>query len=72
MYLLSSFRHRRVRESAQSASQAAAAVPHSGFTFVDNSQGASAAISELSKALDFALEQIDLEGNEVSLLQRRV
>ncbi|KAF7546119.1 hypothetical protein G7Z17_g8654 [Cylindrodendrum hubeiense] len=50
-------------ESSASAVAASAAVPSSGFTFVDNSQGASAAVAELSTVLESALEQIDLRGD---------
>lgn len=50
-----------VRASAPSALNASAAVPNSGFAFVDNSQGASAAVAELAKSLDVALDQIFLE-----------
>ncbi|KAK9859128.1 hypothetical protein MYU51_016163 [Penicillium brevicompactum] len=38
-------------KSSQSALKASAAPPSSGFTFIDNSQGASAAVAELSSAL---------------------
>ncbi|OJJ33423.1 hypothetical protein ASPWEDRAFT_174830 [Aspergillus wentii DTO 134E9] len=44
-----------------SALRASAAPPSSGFTFVDHSQGASAAVSEFSAALGTVLEQIDLD-----------
>lgn len=47
---------------AASALGASAALPSSGITFVDNSQGASAAVAELSDALSAVLEQIDLDG----------
>ena len=55
-------KHSEVRASTESALTTSAAVPSSGFTFVDNSQGASAAVAELSKSLDTAFEQIELEG----------
>lgn len=45
-----------------SAFRVSAALPSSGITFVDNSQGASAAVAELSDALNAVLEQIDLDG----------
>jgi hypothetical protein len=61
-HILHHIRHRKVRASAQSALESSAALPNSGFTFVDNSQGASAAVVELLKSLDTALEHIDLEG----------
>ena len=50
-----------IRASAPSALNAFAAVPNSGFAFVDNSQGASAAVAELGKSLDVALDQLSLE-----------
>ncbi|KAI9866048.1 MAG: hypothetical protein M1813_002015 [Trichoglossum hirsutum] len=50
---------RGTRHSAASALSTSAAVPSSGFVFVDNSQGGSAAIGELSHALDTALDGID-------------
>ncbi|KAH0558380.1 hypothetical protein GP486_004958 [Trichoglossum hirsutum] len=60
--LLKHFKRPKVRGSAESALVASAAVPDSGFTFVKNSQGASAAIAELSKSLDTALDEIELDG----------
>ena len=60
--LVSHIRHPRVRASTESALATSAAPPSSGFTFVDNSQGASAAVAELSKSLGLAFEQIELEG----------
>ncbi|KAK4225447.1 Alpha/Beta hydrolase protein [Podospora fimiseda] len=51
------------------ASRSAATLPASGFTFIDNSQGASAATAELSDALGTALNQIDLDGNPVDRLR---
>jgi hypothetical protein len=62
MNLLRHLRRRNIRTSAASNLQAAAAVPNSGFTFVDNAQGASAAVSELSKTLDIALENVEFGG----------
>lgn len=55
-------KHSYVRASTESALTTSTALPSSGFTFVDNSQGASAAVAELSRSLDTALEQIELEG----------
>jgi hypothetical protein len=52
----------QVVASAQSSLVGSAAVPDSGFNFVKNSQGASAAIAELSQCLDTALDQIELDG----------
>lgn len=59
---------RKIRASVESGLDAATTVPNSGFTFVENSQGASAAAVELSRSLDTAIEQIDLEGTEQSCL----
>lgn len=47
---------------AKSALKASTALPSSGITFVDNSQGASAAVAELSDALSAVLEQVDIDG----------
>jgi hypothetical protein len=41
---------------------ASAATPHSGFAFIDNSAGASAALDEFSTAISDALDLIDLDG----------
>ena len=49
-----------------SALGASAAPPSSGITFVDNSQGASAAVAELSDALSAVLEHIDLDSESLS------
>lgn len=51
-----------MRASAESALLTSATVPNSGLKFVDNSQGCSAAIAELSGLLDVALDQFDSEG----------
>jgi hypothetical protein len=56
---------RRVRASAESSLEVAAAVPNSRFAFVDNSQGASAAVAELSGFLDLAVEEIDFQGRVI-------
>ncbi|KAI9779635.1 MAG: hypothetical protein M1839_007300 [Geoglossum umbratile] len=50
---------RETRHSAASALSTSAAVPNSGFVFVENSQGGSAAVGELSHALDTAFDRID-------------
>jgi hypothetical protein len=55
-------KHSEVRASVDSVLTKSTALPSSGFTFVDNSQGASAAVAELSRSLDTAFEQIELEG----------
>lgn len=55
-----------LRASAESALAGAAKTPTtslgSGFAFVDNSQGSSAAVAELLRSLDEALEAFDCEG----------
>ena len=51
-----------VQNSAQTSFAASAAVPDSGFAFVNNSQGASAALSEFITAFSTVLDNIDLEG----------
>lgn len=62
MNVLRHLKHRKVRTSSASSLQASVAIPNSGFTFVDNAQGASAAVSELSKTLDIALDNVEFEG----------
>ncbi|KAJ5716604.1 hypothetical protein N7493_008515 [Penicillium malachiteum] len=54
-------------KSTQSTLNASAAVPSSGFTFIDNSQGASAAVAELSDALIDAFEDFDLQNSKTEL-----
>jgi hypothetical protein len=56
------FRKNPVRSSAQTSLAASGAVPDSGFVFVNNLQGASAALDELSGAVSAVLEYIDLKG----------
>lgn len=46
-------------KASASTLEASAALPNSGFAFVDNSQGASAAVAQLSDVLDAALSQIE-------------
>ena len=53
-------------DASAAALGTSAALPNSGLTFVDNSQGASVAVAELSVALGDALEQIDLEGESAA------
>ncbi|KAH7154874.1 Alpha/Beta hydrolase protein [Dactylonectria estremocensis] len=45
------------------AATASTPIPSSGLTFIDNSQGASAAATELSTVLESALEQVDFSGD---------
>jgi len=59
---------KRVRTSTQSSLDAAASVPNSGLAFIDNSTGASAAVSELSGVLDDAIEQLDFHGMSPSCM----
>ena len=56
------FRKKPVQASIQTSLGASGAVPDSGFVFVHNLQGASAALDEFSGAVSAALEYIDLEG----------
>jgi hypothetical protein len=56
------FRKKSVQTSAQTSLAASGAVPDSGFVFVHNLQGASAALDEFSGAVSAALEYIDLKG----------
>ncbi|KIW99882.1 uncharacterized protein Z518_10810 [Rhinocladiella mackenziei CBS 650.93] len=56
-------KNKQVRTLSQSSLNSAVSLPSSGLTFVDNCQGASAAVSELSGVLDDAIEQLDLHGN---------
>jgi hypothetical protein len=56
------FRKKIVRASTQSSLDGSQAVPHSGFTFIKNSKGASAALSEFTTVISDALEHINSEG----------
>lgn len=56
------FRKKHVQTSALTALTASASVPGSGFAFMANSQGASGALVEFTKAVSAALDFIDLEG----------
>lgn len=55
-------RKKPVQSSTHASLAASGAVPDSGFAFVHNSQGASAALDEFSGAISAALEYIDLKG----------
>jgi hypothetical protein len=55
-------RKKPVRSSTHASLTASAATPHSGFAFIDNSAGASAALDEFSTAISDALDLIDLDG----------
>ena len=55
-------KNRHSRSAGEASLGASASTPNSGFAFVDNSQGASAAIVELSNAIGFALDNLDSEG----------
>lgn len=61
-------KYRRARESAKSGLATSAALPNSGVAFAENSQAASAAIVELTQALDDALEQFDFGSMNFSSL----
>ncbi|KAL8849342.1 MAG: hypothetical protein Q9221_005693 [Calogaya cf. arnoldii] len=56
------FKHKAARRSTTTSLQATTSVPASGFAIVNNSQGASASIVELSIALDDILGDIEFEG----------
>ena len=56
------FRKKPVQSSIQTSLAASRAVPDSGFVFLHNLQGASAALDEFSGAVSAALEYIDLKG----------
>jgi hypothetical protein len=60
--LLRHLKRRRVRASQNQALKPQDQSPNSGFAFVDNSQGASAAVAELSRSFDLALKKMDLQG----------
>jgi hypothetical protein len=51
-----------VRNSTGLSLDASAAAPNSGFAFVDNAQGASLAVNELSKSVGFSLDQLESKG----------
>lgn len=55
-------RKKPVQSSTHTSLAASGAVPDSGFAFVHNLQGASAALDEFSGAISAALEYIDLKG----------
>jgi hypothetical protein len=65
--LLARLKNDNVRSSAQSALNSAAGLPDFGFAFVNNSQGASAALSELSATFDTALEYVGIDGSSRSV-----
>ncbi|KAI4261389.1 MAG: hypothetical protein L6R42_003412 [Xanthoria sp. 1 TBL-2021] len=56
------FKHKAARHSTTTSLEAATSVPASGFAFVNNLQGASASIVELSNALDDVLGDVEFEG----------
>lgn len=55
-------KNRGVRTATGLSLNASAELPNSGFNFIDNAQGASAAVAELSTAVGFSLDQLDSEG----------
>ncbi|KAI0549295.1 Alpha/Beta hydrolase protein [Xylaria curta] len=59
--LWSIIRQKPVRAAARASLQTSAALPTSGATSIDNSEGASQAVAELLDSLDVALAQISLE-----------
>ena len=56
------FRKKPARASAELSLGVSQAVPDSGFTFVKNLKGASAALNEFTAVISDALKLIDLEG----------
>ncbi|CAL8580657.1 hypothetical protein XPA_006377 [Xanthoria parietina] len=56
------FKHKAARRSTTTSLEGSTNIPTSGFTFINNSQGASASIIELSNALDDVLGDIEFEG----------
>lgn len=59
--VIGTLKNEHYRASAQSGLKRAARLPNSGFTDVENSQGASQVASELLASLDAILQQIDFE-----------
>ncbi|KAI1750000.1 Alpha/Beta hydrolase protein [Xylaria castorea] len=59
--LWSLIRQKPVRAAVRTSLQTSAALPTSGTTSIDNSEGASQAVAELLDSLDIALAQISLE-----------
>jgi hypothetical protein len=59
MNILRQFRHKSVRSPVEASLNAAAFLPNSGHDGVETSQGASAAAAELSKELDFVIDQTE-------------
>jgi hypothetical protein len=57
------------RASAQHSLDAAAALPNSGLDFIDNSQGASAAVAELSRVLGDGICDVELDGDPTDALK---
>ena len=55
-------KQRLTRASITTGLEASTHVPGSGFAFVNNSQGASASIIELSRALDDVLNEVEFIG----------
>ena len=62
------FRRKPIRTLSESALDSGSTIPNaSGLAFIDNSQGASAAVVELSSILDDAIEKLDLQGKADSV-----
>jgi hypothetical protein len=62
-------RNKRVRAGAEVSLATSATLPNSGTKSVDNSQGSSAAVSELVSGLDFVLDEWDCEGKLIIFLR---
>jgi hypothetical protein len=56
------FRKKTIQASTKTGLAASVAVPDSGITFVNNSQGASSALIEFTNAISAAVDHMDLDG----------
>ena len=55
-------KRKAIRSSMSTSLEASTHVPDSGFGFINNSQGASASIVELSAVLEDVIGEIEFEG----------
>ncbi|RVX67150.1 hypothetical protein B0A52_08584 [Exophiala mesophila] len=73
LMFLRGFRRKPIRTLSESALDSGSTIPNaSGLAFIDNSQGASAAVVELSSILDDAIEKLDLQGNLRDSVKRQL
>lgn len=63
-------RRGKAQKSAQATATLSMALPDSGVPSAQASQAASAAVIELTQALDETIEQLDLEGRHSRYLSR--